>query len=76
MWKLYTYKNTINKVKRKKLEKFATNFVNKGLIFLIFREVLQNNIQRPRTKLKKMAKDVNTQFLEKQIQLTLSLRYA
>lgn len=54
----------------KKWENFVTFFLQRSN-FLNLKKLLQNNIQRPRIKLEKKAKDIYIQFIRKQIQVTL-----
>ena len=65
-------KETINKTKRQPTEwekKFASDVSDKGLISEIYKELIQLNIKKKTTLLKKWAEDMNKHFSRKDIQM-------
>ena len=72
-----TVKETINKMKRPPTEWekiFASDIVNKGLIFKIYKEVMQLNIKKPNILIRKWAEKLNRHFYKEDMQMVARQR--
>ena len=67
-----TAKETISKVKRQPLEWekiIASKTTDKGLIFKIYKQLIQLNVRKTNNPIKKWKKDLNRHFFKKDIQM-------
>ena len=64
----FTVKETIDKTKRQPMEQektFANDMPNKGLIFNIYKWLIQLNIKKTNNQIKKWAEELNRHFSRK-----------